>query len=276
MTTKKLLGLVIGMFMVVGCGENMDEETEMVMTSFQMTGSAQTATVAKTTMDKIFGVLFPRAIALAPPALVDSNGTTVSLTEAWVVIKEIEFKTVEVADDNELDGDEVEFKGPYYVDLLSNSPVLLDTQFVVLKPIRRIKMQLHEVASLPADAPAGLAGNSIYLSGTVGGVPFTYSSKDSTEIEIGGTNPILPSSGQSMMVAIQVANLFKQIDLSSVSSSTDISDSYRVSGSNLCDAIDLSANDLYTCFRKGMEVEANLGKDEDGDGDLSEVEDSVK
>lgn len=241
--------------------------------SFKMTGSSAAPTVAQN--KGLIGLLINVANAFVPATLQDSSGLTVNLSEAWVVVKEVEFKTEEVNDveDSEI---ELEFNGPYVVDLLSSSPLILDTQLIAEKPIRRIKMKLHEAESLPAGAPAGLISNSIYLAGNVNGNSFTFQLDDSTELQINGPSSFTPSAASEVLVEIQLANIIKQINLSGVTNGAVISNANRFSGANLCNAIDTSASDLYTCIRKGLEKHANLGVDKDGDDDLDGADNSVK
>lgn len=256
----------------MGCAKNSDTPT--VTTSLVMTGSGQASTLAKYKIQHPWLSMFmPSAVALTPPALVDSQNATVNLTKAWIVIKEIEFKATETADAAE--SADVEFQGPYYVDLLSAAPSSLGSAEVPAATYRRIKMKLEKGATLPADAPAGLSGNSIYLEGTVAGNQFTYVSDDGTEFQIGGAGGMDLSSNANLLVAIKVSDLFKMIDLSSVTNGMAISSTNRVAGSNLCPLIDASAADLYTCFRKGLEKAGKFGKDDDGDHEMEAGEDEV-
>lgn len=200
-----------------------------------------------------------------------------TLDNAWVVVKEVEFEEQETAGAEEVDGLEVSFEGPYVVDLLSNAPATLGSGTIPAMQIRRIKMKLHaaEEAILPAGAPTQLANNSIYVSGSVGANAFSYESTDTTEFEIGGPNPLLPTDGAEMLVAINLANVFKQIDLSGLPNGAAISESNRYAGSNLCPLIDASANDVYTCIRNGIRAHAEFGEDSDGDDDLDSSDESV-
>lgn len=277
MRTSNLRNLAIlstAVLFTVSCAENTNSSNAQVSTSFKMTGASSAATVAKI-KPSIWSLLVNQAYALIPSSIQDSTGLTVNLTEAWTVIKEIEFKSEETAgaEDSEI---EVEFQGPYVVDLLSTSPLALDTQLIAEKAIRRIKMKLHKAESLPADAPAGLANNSIYLAGTVGGNAFVFQLDDSTELQIAGPNSFVPGENSELMVEIQLANIFKQINLSTVSNNEVINASSRHAGSNLCDSIDPSAGDIYTCVRKGLEKHANFGCDKDGDDDLDGSDDKVE
>lgn len=244
-----------------------------VTTGLTMTGSGQPA-IASTNMQKFMSLIMPSAIALTPPALVDSNNANVTLSEAWVVIKEIEFEASEVAGASEVDGQEVEFKGPFFVDLLSDAPVSFGDAIVPASGIRRVKMKLHEADTLPGSVPVQLTSKSIYFNGSVNGVNFSYAADDSTELEIAGPNPIVPTSAKDMLIVIRMADLFKKIDLSSIVAPTDIHAGNRISVANACPLIDPSANDLYTCFRKGLSSEGNFGND-DGDKDLDVNDETV-
>lgn len=276
---KMILAAVLSSVAVahVGCAPKNQETVPTVQSTFKMTGSSSAATVAHLNQPKsIFDLFISKAMALIPSSVVDATGATVSLSSAWAVVKEVEFKSEEAAgvEDSEI---EVEFKGPYYVDLLSNTPIALDTQAIAEKPIRRIKMKLEASgAAAPAGAPSALASNSIYFVGSVGGRNFTVKLDDGSEVQIGGPNAFTPGQNSELMVEIQVANVFKQIDLSTVTNNEVIDHNNRHAGTHLCDQIDASANDLYTCFRKGFEKHADFGQDRDGDDDLETGDDSVK
>ncbi len=274
-TTLKVLATGLMMTAIcTSCNQQVATKSSGISTGLTMTGSGQPA-VANANIQKLFNFFIPSAIALTPPLLMDSNNSPVSLTEAWVVIKEIEFESTEVGGETEVDGDEVEFQGPFFVDLLSDAPVSFGEAVVPAEGIRRIKMKLHEAESLPASAPSELTSKSIFFGGTVSGIAFTYAADDSTELEIGGPNPVLPSSYQDMLVVIRMADLFKKINLSSIVAPTDIHAGNRVNVANACPLIDPSANDLYTCFRKGLSTEGNLGRD-NGDKDLDVNDDTVE
>lgn len=260
---------------VVGCSSQKD--APQVTTSFSMTGSGSAATVAQTTiLRKLWDMILPSSYAFVPASMLDSSGATVVLNEAWIMIKEIEFEVDEDAGNDEVDGEGVEFAGPYAVDLLTTAPTALDSQPIPQLPYKRIKMKLHKAESAVTGAPAGLLNNSIYFSGTVGANSFTYESDDTTEFEIGGANAVLPTDGGAILVQIQLANVIKQIDLSGLPNGATVSASSRYAGSNLCPSIDASANDVYTCFRNGLSKHANWGCDQDGDDDLDDNDDSVK
>ncbi len=275
--SKFIKGMLVASTAIVlgACSQANKDSASTVSVSFKMTSSGNAATVA-TLKPSFWNLLLNRAMAFMPSSIVDSNGATVTLNEAWVVIKEIEFKQEEVAGTDEVDGAEVEFEGPYYVDLLSSTPLALDTVSIPDQAIRRIKMKLHKAESTaPASAPAGINGNSIYVSGSVGANNFVVQMDDSTEFEIGGPTAVSATNGGDLLAQINLADVFKQIDLSGVTNNEVISSASRHSGTNLCLAIDASANDIYTCIRKGLEKHADFGEDSNGDDSLESADDDT-
>lgn len=245
-----------------------------VSSNLKMTGSSKAATVALQNPQGLIGLFLNQANAFVSPGIVDSTSSSVNLTNAWVVIKNVEFESAETREVGEVDGTEVSFKGPYYVDLLSNSPVVLDTQSVADIPYKRIKMKLEASnSSPPAGTPSALASNSIYLQGSVGGNNFTFQLDDGTELSIAGANPVVPTSGANLLIEVNLGNIFKQINLSSITNNEIIDHSNRHAGTNLCPSIDPSAGDLYTCIRKGLETHADFGEDQDKNDDLGSTED---
>ncbi len=243
-----------------------------VNTTFTLTGSGQD-TVAQTKIHPLFTAIIPSAYALTPPQLFDVNGQAVSLVDAWMVIKKIQFDSQEISTNTRNEG-EVKLSGPFVVDLLSDNPESFGDVILPSKGIRKVKMELHRAEQLPLEAPAELLGKSIFLRGRVNGIPFKYSSSDSTEFKIRGPHAIMPDSSSDMLAVIRIADLFKKIDLSSILTPTEISAKSRIVVSNPCPLIDPSANDLYTCFRKGLESEAKFGKD-NGDMDLDDLDECV-
>lgn len=261
---------------IIGCSAKNNSAATQVTSTFKMTGSGATATVAINKKPSLWAVFINTAYAMIPSTLVDSTEATVNLTSAWIALKEVKFKsedTVE-SEDNQT---EAEFKGPYFVNLLSNTPVALDTKAINQKSIQKIKIKLEaSQASLPSDTPTELANNSIYIAGSVGGNNFTFQLNDESEILIAGHHSFLPIENSELLVEIQLANIFKQINMSSIINNEVIDHSHKHSGENLCQSIDASARDLYSCVLKGLEKHADFGEDHNGDGSLENNEDHTK
>ncbi len=248
------------------------KKDSQVRTGFAMTGSGANA-VAQTRIDRMFSFMLPTAYALTPPLLVDASGGNVFLDEAWVVVEKIEFEGTESGETGSNDFS-IELKGPFFINLLSDAPNILGEPLITTGELRRVKMQLREEDSIPDGAPVGLTGKSIYLSGSVNGIPFSYAADESSQYEISGPNGVMPEESQNLLAVIKTADLIKKIDLSSIIAPTDITTDNKVNVAGACPQIDPSANDLYVCFRKGLEQEADFGKD-DGDMDLDSNDESV-
>jgi hypothetical protein len=272
-TLTAILALSIS---ITGCGKkNIAKST--VSSSFSMTAASKPATVVmqKSWMD----FLMPRALALVPTTIVDSTGATIVLNTSWVAVKDIEFEASELPGASEVDGGDVKFRGPYFVDLLSISPVVLDTQSIPSSGFQRVKLKLEKsggATALPPGAPAALAANSIYLTGTIGANNFTYQSDDGTEMHIGGAKAVTPIDKGQVLIEINFSNIFKQINMSGVVNNETIASTSRHAGANLCTSIDPSAADIYTCIRKALEKHANVGEDADHNDSLDSNETKVK
>lgn len=281
--SKIVIGLMLTVF-AIGCQKTSEGGTTTgnPMISFKMTGSSAATTVAyhrQMFPSPWWGVILKPALALPPPSMTDANNLSVALNEAWVIVKEVEFKSTETADSDEVDGAEVTFAGPYTVNLLSNIPESFGQSRITTNTIRRVKMKLATANSLPSNAPAGLTGKSIFWKGSVNGHVFTITSSEGYEYELGGPNSVLLSDNSNVLMSIHISNIVKKMnfaDINASSSQVDISESNRlVTSSAPCPLIDASATDIYTCFTKGLQSESNLGRDDNDDDELS-GEDRVK
>ncbi|MGZ3775908.1 MAG: hypothetical protein ACXVCN_19495 [Bdellovibrio sp.] len=244
-----------------------------------ITNSSSAATVQfikKPTLFCLLNWVLPSVFAFpAPNSMLDHAGNAVTVQSFWMNIGEIEFKTSETADAGEIDGTDIGFAGNYVIDLLSSSPQVIGYNTVTVSTIRRIKMKLTKTNSPSTTAPSGLNGNSIFIQGQVNGNQFVFSSTEESEFQVSGPQAVTAEANKNILLEFKAANLIKKIDFSSVNISTVISESNRVSVSNPCPQIDSSATDLYTCFRKGLESETNLGRDDNGDYKIDAGEEAV-
>ncbi len=260
-----------------GCAKSASS-TAPVSAALSMTGSSQPTTLANyKKAPLLYQLLSPTAVALAPPAMTDSGTRVVALNKAWIVVKEIEFKTAEVAGASEVAGSEIEFRGPFFVDLLSTIPASFGAAQVPAGVYHRVKMKLEKDTALPTGAPTQLAGNSLYFEGTVSGLAFSYAAADNTEFKIAGPGGINLSANATMVIGVKVADLFRLIkmDAVAVAGNKNISDSNRIPATNACPLIDSAASDIFTCLRKGLEKAGKLGKDNNDDGEIGAGEEEV-
>lgn len=225
--------------------------------------------------------VFALANAAPPPTMLDYSGNSVTLSQGWMVVKEVEFKATETPDANETDGDDIKFLGPYVVDLFAATPLNLGSSTLSLSVIQRIKMKLHKLAAPEAGAPSALVDNSIYFQGTVLSKEFSISSTEGTEFEVGGSTPLAVHDQMNLLLSLRIVPLINKIDLTAIGSESSgvvISESNPISVTTPppCPTIDPSSTTIYDCFRKGLEQQANLGEDADQSGDLEDGEEGVR
>lgn len=279
----KFVVLFLSLLLLGGCQPNNGGTTTgNPLVSFKMTGSSAVSTVAfhrPHFLSPWWSEILKPALALPPPSMVDANSLSVTLTEAWMVVKEVEFKPTETMEVGEVDGDDIVFTGPYVVSLLSNTPESFGQGTVASGVLRRVKMRLHNASTLPSNAPPALSGKSIYWSGAVNGHAFTISSTEGYEFELAGPNGVIVTDNSSVLMSVHIANVVKKLNLADINLSgtqVDIDESNRFTTTAApCPTIDAAATDLYTCFNKGLKSESNLGRDDNGDDELS-GEDTVK
>ena len=268
---KKLLFLPL--LFLSNCSQN-GTDTGNPVIALKINGSSNLATVARSDFwQKVIEFLVPVAVA-GPASISDASSRTIILSELWTTMGEIEFEAEATASPSEVDGDEVAFVGPFTTNMLVTTVDPIGTVALNISSLRRIKAKLKQTSVLPSGAPLALLNKSIYISGTVGGVAFTFGTTEESEFQVGGPNAVSPASGSELLLQLQIANLFRRIDMSSIAAPTDISASTPIPTANPCPAIDASAADLYTCFRKGLESESNLGVD-NGDDELDQNDDLV-
>ncbi|MBA2405199.1 MAG: hypothetical protein H0V66_10545 [Bdellovibrionales bacterium] len=256
---------------IISC--NKEESDSGVVTNFAITGSGQDA-VAQSFLQKPFSWIIPSAVALSPPALEDSNGSVIDLNEAWIVLKKIQFNSSESDNDVGNANYSAHYKGPFFIDLLSDTPISLGEIRLPERGLRRVKMLLHKDNNVPASAPAALSGKSIYLNGMINTHNFIYVADDTTDFQISGPNAVLPEEDKDLLAVIRLADLLKKIDLSGIVADTTIDSASRFPAVNPCPLIHAPASDLYTCFVKGIAQAAKFGKD-NGDKDLDSNDDTV-
>ncbi len=259
--------------LLLSCSQN-GTDTGNPVVSLKINGSSNLATVARNDFwQKVVDFLVPVATA-APASISDASSRTIILSALWTTMAEIEFETEASASPSEVDGDSVAFAGPFTTNMLVTTVEPVGTATLNISAVRRIKAKLKQTSTLPSGAPLALLNKSIYISGTVGGVAFTFGTTEESEFQVFGPNAVFPASGSEILLQLQIANLFRRIDMSSIAAPTDISAGTPVPTANPCPTIDPSAADLYTCFRKGLETESNLGVD-NGDDELDQNDDVV-
>jgi hypothetical protein len=301
---------------VSACGTSGTTGDPSVLFSIQ--GTRPTVAALAASASRAFGAL--SAFSNSERSVLDTTATQVdisvlgtggtaigvlTLTDARVVLKEIKFKTLEEREaedgaESEIQaaatdgsdesgdatsGDEIEFQGPYVVDLVRNeSTPSFSTIAIPAGDYREIEMKLHKVDGTEDDDDGAQAvgeadalfGNSILLSGTytpTGGtaVAFSFSYDLSEEFELSGA---AASEGFSVevgvdnpiMVAFRMAKWFdftgKSKDFSNLVGDISLDE---VAGGD--------SSTVREVIRDNLKASADYGKDEDGDGELGSDED---
>lgn len=272
---KNVTNIYASLFLITICGCQQNDvggtTTGNPLVNFTMAGSAAPPTVAINKHNIKFPLLagiINQAVALPPPVLVDSTNASINLNEAWISVKQVEFKSTQTPGAGEISGDSVSFQTPTAINLIASMPQSFG-QARIGASLRRIKMQLHNVDVLPAGAPAGLFGKSFFWKGTVAARNFTFTSTEGYEYELAGPNGVALTENSNVLLSIQIANLFRKINMTNVVNNAVISEGSRVPATNPCPLINASAVDIYTCFKDGLKTESNLGKDDNSDGELA-------
>ena len=279
---KTVVKLYTTIILVALCGCQKEKvggtTTGNPLVSFSMAASSAPKTIAMKKQPikfPLFSAMMSQAVALPPPIMEDATNAAVSLDDAWISVKKVEFKSTEAVAPGEVSGDSVSFDTPTAVNLLISQPISFGQVRIGSPILRRIKMQLHPVDVLPTGAPAALFNKSFYWKGRVGVRNFTFTSTEGYEYELAGPNNVILPENSNILVSIQIANLFRKINMTAVTDGATINQTTRVPATNPCPSINTSAADIYTCFKDGLKSEANLGKDASNDGELT-GDDTVK
>jgi hypothetical protein len=276
----KLFFITLFIVISISCKKKEGTTTGNPVVNLAFAASSNSTAVVINFGNWLQGLFLPNAFAAAPTTITDAAAHSVNLDQGWIVVQEIEFQESEVAGAEEVDGSEIAFQGPFVVNLFSASPDLLGSVQLGKNIFRRIKMKLHALEGPQDSSPSELTNNSIYFHGTIAGIPFSLLSRDGSEIEIGGSNPISTHDNMNILISIRIVPLIAKIDFTDLvtgNSNVTISDSNKFQTPvNRCPSIDTSLTTLYDCFRKGLEQQANIGDDKDGDGEIESSEDSVK
>ena len=240
-TFKSVLNGVVMAILLSSC--NQDDSVMMVTTNFGISGSEQ---VEETSI---------------LPSLSDKTNRVVSVSNAFIAVKNIQFKTI--LNEKEFDLEKnAHYKGPFYIDLLSDNPKPFGEITLPDSGVTSFRMLLHKGEDLPDDPSFSIMDdNSIFLSATVNGVAFTFAADYTANFEIQKFPAVIPDPGKNLVLVIKLADLFKKINLSAISSPKDIRSHNRIPAIDPCPTIEQGAEDLYTCFIKGLAAEAKLKVD---------------
>ncbi|WP_372944777.1 hypothetical protein [Muriicola sp.] len=142
----------------------------------------------------------------------------VVFTDFKISIRDVVFKNDDDPNSN-LDTDEIQFRGPYQVDLLDGSDALTQTIGTVVVPdglYKELRFKFHKDEDLPATDD--LFDKSIFIEGTIDGTPFVFWHDTSENLDVGRSTGVQVVDGiVSFTVTFdidQFLSSFNEIDLS--------------------------------------------------------------
>ncbi len=274
---KLVLFLNLISFLLSGCQKSDNGGTTTgnpVTVNMKITASSQVASPAIVKHFHILPNLFiNKVFALAPPALQDSTGRTVTLSDYWMALKTIEIRSTQTSGGGETA--DVKYVGPYAINMLASNPPFFGA-ILITPPILRFKAIFQKLDFAAPGAPVGMTNYAVYFAGQVNGLSFIVRSDEGITYEVSGPNPVSPPDNGVLLLSVKTANLFKRINLAAVTNGINIDPTNRVPAANPCPTINASATDLYTCFKDGLHTQANFGHDRDENDELDNTDSTVK
>lgn len=184
------------------------------------------------------------------------NATGLTFTDIMIGVDEIEFETELEDDQEDIAGEddnlEVEFEGPYVVDLINgtSTPSL---------GIGDVPTGVYDELEIEM-APVLANGNTVFIKFTANGKTYEFSTTEEIEFEIEDLSgyTIDANSLQNILVLIDLDAVFAGIDLSGATADED-----GVTRIN-----DSSNSDIAQAILDQLENSCDAGEDDDRDGDI--------
>jgi len=151
-----------------------------------------------------------------------SMNATVVFTDFRISIRDVVFKNDQDSTST-LATSEVQFRGPYQIDLLDDGTPLSQTigdAFVPDGLYKELRFKLHKSEDLQADDK--LFDRSIYIEGTIGEVPFIFWHDTSENLDVGKSTGVLVQDGMvDLTVQFNISQFLGQIDMSLATDNND-------------------------------------------------------
>ncbi len=147
------------------------------------------------------------------------TNATIEITDFQISIRDVIFKTDSDDDGIADDSTEVAFRGPYALDLLDETGALdqsIGNAEIPIGVYEELRFKLHKTRDVGENDP--LYDRSIFVAGTIDGVPFEMWHDTSENLDVGkSTGVVVDENGVSVSVSFsidQFLNSEVQIDLS--------------------------------------------------------------
>ena len=147
---------------------------------------------------------------------------TVEITDFKISIRDIVFKNED--DDNpHFDTVDVKFRGPFQLDLLSGGDALTATLGNAVIPngnYKEIRFKFHKDEDLPA--ADNLFDRSLFVAGTIDGVPFELSHDTSENFDVGRTTGVIVQDNEiSLTVEFSIDQFLSSLNPVDLSTAVD-------------------------------------------------------
>ena len=147
---------------------------------------------------------------------------TVEITDFKISIRDVSFKNEDDANP-QFDSVNVRFRGPYQLDLLNSGNALTETIGNVVIPngnYKEIRFKMHKDKDLsPSD---NLFDRSIFLAGTIDGVPFEMWHDTSENLDVGrSTGVIVQDNEVSLTVQFNIDQFLNSLNIIDLTTAVD-------------------------------------------------------
>jgi len=154
-----------------------------------------------------------------------AGNAIVVFTDFKISIRDVVFKNDDDPNSS-LDTDEIQFRGPYQVDLLDNNDAITQTigeSFVPDGLYKELRFKFHKDENLPATDK--LFDRSIYIEGTIDGKPFIFWHDTSENLDLGKSTGVRVQNGSiNFTVQFDVSQFLSSLHQIDLSQATDAND----------------------------------------------------
>lgn len=220
---KTVLIIMISSLFIVGCSKDENDESRINL--------KMSATNTGTSSRSAF--------------LQGKINENVTFTDFRISIRDVVFKNDDDPNSN-LDTDEIQFRGPYQIDLLNGSNALTQTIGNIIVPdgiYKELRFKFHKDEDLPASDD--LYDKSIYIEGTINDQPFIFWHDTSENLDVGRSTGVQVGGG--------VVNFTVEFNISQFLSSLKQID--------LTQATDGNGNGIIEIFPNDQDGNQNIAKD---------------
>lgn len=305
-----LIGIILAVLLVSACEQLLVGGLPAGRVSLAVQGTAPSSVATASNGSMVTMAAGDGSVEIPAIGVSGAQIGTITLVEARVAVKEIEFELAETDDhadeeaEQEADETETDFEGPFIVDLITNTMTPEpDITALIAGTYEEIEIELDTIegdevgddGETPAVAATDpLFGRSIYLEGTYANtagtltdVPFVLAFELEDEWELTGTGGeslgfvIDRNTINSIIIAFRL-NTWFDFSNPETTLNVDLTDLTSDAGFDPVTGIVLDESEaaaaavvesIREVIKENIEESADYGEDDDGDGELSSEED---